>query len=307
MGGLLMGTIAIFFPQIHGLAYYSTINAILEGQYLWYTIAALAFIKILATSLTLGSGGSGGIFAPCLFIGAMIGHTFGYGAHALLPHITASAGSYALVGMGALMAGVTQAPLTAVVLIFELTGKYTIILPLLVTCAISTILVQIILKGSVFTRVLAKKGIVYGERRNVLRRMKVREILRKTFVSVSPEMHYKKLLDTFTHSKQYSYPVLDSEKKLVGIISLQDFQELVLENSLADVLVVGELMTQNVITVTPNETLEEALLKIGDRNIEYLPVLESAQSKKCIGIVSRRDILSRYNQEVRELRTRAAT
>ncbi len=300
LGGLLLACITIFLPQLHGFSNYTTINAVFEARYVWYLIAIMGVFKMVTTSLTLGSGGTGGVFAPCLFVGAMLGNTFGYVVHKVFPQITAEPGSYALVGMGAIMAGVTGAPLTSVVLIFELSGKYTIILPLLITCAVSTILVQIVMKGSVFTRPLQKKGIVYGERRNVLRASKVRDIVRTDFLTTTPQTKLKELLELLSHSKQYAFPVLDEKKDLVGIISIQDFQGAVLDRDLDHVLVVGELMSAQVITTVPEESLEDALLKIGDENIEYLPVLESKDSKRVVGLISRRDILSCYSRDVRE-------
>lgn len=301
LGGLIMALMALVFPQLHGFSNYTTINAVLEGQYVWYLIAALGLLKMLSTSVTLGAGGTGGVFAPSLFVGAMLGNTFGHLAHRIFPSSTASPGSYALVGMGAVMAGVTGAPLTSVVLIFELSGKYTIILPLMIACAVTTILVQVFMKGSVFTRPLLKKGIFYGEKRNVLRRMMVNEIVKREFHRVTPRTKLREVLDLLSSSRQYAFPVLNEKDELEGIVSLQDFQEAVGRPELVDVLVVGELMTSEVCTALPNDTLEQALLKIGDRNIEYLPVLESAESRKMIGLVSRRDILSCYNREVKEM------
>jgi chloride channel protein, CIC family len=306
IGGFMMALITFIFPQLHGLTNYETINGVFEGRYVWYLIGFWSLLKMVTTTLTLESGGSGGVFAPCLFIGAMMGGTFGYWVHRLFPQATASSGSYALVGMGAIMAGVTQAPLTSIVLIFELSGKYTIILPLMITCAVSTIIVHMVLNGSVFTLALKKKGIYYGEKRNVLRRMTVGEIIKREFISVFPQMHFKELLNTLAHSKQFAFPVLDPSGMLLGMVSLQDYQEMVIEQDLSHVVVVGDLMTTQVISVTLEESLEDALLKIGDRNIEFLPVLESQDSKKVIGIISRRDILTRYNSEIRELREQSA-
>ncbi len=301
IGGLMMAVIGLGFPQLHGFSNYTTINDVLEGQYVWYLIAALGFLKMLSTSVTLGAGGTGGVFAPSLFIGAMLGNTFGYFIHRLFPNSTATAGSYALVGMGALMAGVTGAPLTSVVLIFELSGKYSIILPLMIACAVTTILVQVFMKGSIFTRPLLKKGIFYGEKRNVLRRMRVKDIVKREFHRVTPRTKLREVLDLLSNSRQYAFPVLNEKDELEGIVSLQDFQEAVAQPEVTDVLVVGELMTSSVSTALPEDSLEEALLKIGDRNIEYLPVLESADSRKVIGLVSRRDILTCYNREVKEM------
>lgn len=306
LGGLLLACLALYFPQLHGFSNYTTINAVFEGQYLWYLIALFGLLKMVSTSLTLGSGGTGGVFAPCLFIGAMLGNTYGYFAHRLFPQATATSGSYALVGMGALMAGVTGAPLTSVVLIFELTGKYSIVLPLMITCAVSTILVQTLMKGSVFTRPLIKKGIFYGEKRNVLRRMSVGEIYRPDFLSVNPGTKLRELMTLLQNSKQYAFPVVDGEGRLAGIVSIQDFQAAVFEEGVLDAVVVGDLMTSEVVTVTPDESLEQALLKIGDENIEYLPVLPADGSRKVLGLVSRRDILSCYNREVKAMIETAA-
>ncbi|MFO1463732.1 MAG: chloride channel protein [bacterium] len=299
LGGLMLAGITLFFPQLHGFSNYSTINSVFEVRYLWYFVAALGLLKIITTSLTLGSGGTGGVFAPCLFIGAMFGNTFGYVVHWIFPGITADAGSYALVGMGAVMAGVTGAPLTSVLLIFELSGKYSIILPLLITCAVSTILVQIVMKGSVFTRSLAKKGVSIGERRGVLRSTLVGEVLRREFISVTPQTRLRELIGLLVQTKQYAFPVIDEQNGLVGIVSIQDFQDVVVEPELFDVLVVGELMTSSVVTALPEESIEEALLKIGDENIEYLPVLEAEGSRRVVGLLSRRDILARYNREIK--------
>ena len=127
-GGLIIGGIALEFPQVMGVGY-DSINNALHGNTIWYIALILIFVKILSTSITLGSGGSGGIFAPSLFIGAMLGAFFGYFVHQLFPSITASPGAYALVAMGGLVAGTTRAPITAIIIVFELTNDYNIILP----------------------------------------------------------------------------------------------------------------------------------------------------------------------------------
>ena len=133
MGGFIMGGTIIFLPQMFGVGY-GAINHALNGQIVWWFLLMMVFAKILATSITIGGGMSGGIFAPSLFIGAMLGGCFGEVVHMLFPDITATSGAYALVGMGGVVAAATHAPITAIIIIFELTGNYTIILPLMITC-----------------------------------------------------------------------------------------------------------------------------------------------------------------------------
>ncbi len=157
-GGLAIGAIALIFPQVMGVGYES-INAALYGKMVWYVALGLIFIKIIATSVTLGSGGSGGIFAPSLFMGAMLGAFFGYFVHTYFPDITAGPGAYALVAMGGLVAGTTRAPVTAIIIVFELTNDYNIILPLMVTVVISTILATKLSRESIYTLKLVLRNL----------------------------------------------------------------------------------------------------------------------------------------------------
>ncbi|MCK5457303.1 MAG: chloride channel protein, partial [Melioribacteraceae bacterium] len=150
IGGLGIGILALVFPQVMGVGY-DSINSALHGDMIWYIALALVFIKIFATSLTLGSGGSGGIFAPSLFMGAMLGFFFGNIVHQIFPDITAGPGAYALVAMGGLVAGTTRAPITAIIIVFELTYDYEIILPLMITSIVSLILSSYLSRESIYT------------------------------------------------------------------------------------------------------------------------------------------------------------
>src|SRR5664280_749470 len=158
IGGLILGTIGLFFPQIFGVGY-SSIELTLKGQLGLLIVLGLVGLKIIATSLTLGSGGSGGVFAPSLFIGAMLGSSFGSLIHLLFPAIPISTGAYALVGMAAVFAGAAQAPISAILILFEMTGDYKIILPLMIACVISTLVIKWISKDSIYTMKLRRRGI----------------------------------------------------------------------------------------------------------------------------------------------------
>ncbi|MCK5076585.1 MAG: chloride channel protein, partial [Calditrichia bacterium] len=158
IGGLIIGTMGIVFPHIYGVGY-STINAALYGKMAWQMMGLLIFVKIFATSISLGSGGSGGVFAPSLFLGAMTGGFLGDFIHTWFPTMSASSGAYALVGMGAVVAGATHALITAILIIFELTNDYKIILPLMIACIIATLMTGKFQKESIYTLKLVRRGI----------------------------------------------------------------------------------------------------------------------------------------------------
>jgi len=159
VGGLMVGTIGIFLPYIYGVGY-DAISLALWENLAWYMLIILVFVKIIATSLTIGSGGSGGIFAPSLFIGAMAGGAFGHFIHQMFPAITASAGAYSLVGMGAVLAATTHGPIHAILIIFEMTGNYKVIVPLMLACITGYVIASNINRESIFTLKLARRGVI---------------------------------------------------------------------------------------------------------------------------------------------------
>ncbi|MEA1970744.1 MAG: chloride channel protein, partial [Thermodesulfobacteriota bacterium] len=281
IGGLLIGIIGIFFPHIYGVGYGAIELALLENLS-WYILVALIFAKILATSFTIGSGGSGGIFAPSLFIGAMLGGAFGCMVHHLFPDITATSGAYSLVGMGALVAGATHGPITAILILFEMTGNYKIILPLMLSCILSSIIASQIKRESIYTLKLIRRGtdIRAGKEVNVMKSLLVKDAMTKEVATVSENMHLNKLLKYTFSSKHSSFPVVDDSGLLSGIVTFQDFKEVVFEEGLGDLVVVKDISIPNVITITENKNLDEALKKIGLKNIEQLPVVDENNPQK---------------------------
>ncbi|GAA1459139.1 chloride channel protein [Williamsia maris] len=158
VGGLLLGAVLLAVPQMYGVGYPILQNAV-EGKYVIGFLLLLLVAKMIATSLTIGIGGSGGVFAPTLFIGAMAGSAFGAIGHDLAPGIVVSAGAYGLIAMGAALGGATRAPITAVIILFELTGEYSIILPLMLAVAMAAGTSQLISKDTIYTRKLLRRGI----------------------------------------------------------------------------------------------------------------------------------------------------
>lgn len=296
-GGLLIGVIGIFFPHVYGVGYEAIGLALLENLS-WYMLLALIFIKILATSFTIGSGGSGGIFAPSLFIGAMLGGAFGCLVHHAFPTITATYGAYSLVGMGAVVAGATHGPITAILILFEITGDYKIILPLMLACILSSVIASQIKRESIYTLKLIRRGtnIRAGKEVNIMKSLLVKHAMTKEVATVHENMHLNQLLKHTFSSKHSSFPVVDNNGLLSGIVTFQDFKEVVFEEGLGDLVLVKDIYIPGVITITENESLDEALKKIGVKNIEQLPVVDENNPRKIVGILSRRDIFSAYNK-----------
>ncbi|MBA7565428.1 Voltage-gated ClC-type chloride channel ClcB [subsurface metagenome] len=297
VGGLMVGCIGIFLPHVYGVGY-DAIGLALRENLVWYMLIVLIFVKIAATSLTIGSGGSGGVFAPSLFIGAMAGGSFGYFMHLLFPAITAPSGAYCLVGMGAVLAATTHGPLHAILIVFEMTGNYKIIVPLMLSCIIAYLIASQINRESIFTLKLIRRGIDIkaGREVNIMKSLLVRDAMTRDVVTVPENMHLNKLLEHTFSSKYSSFPVVDDSGLLSGIVTFQDFKEVVFEEGLGDLVVVKDIAIPNVITITRNESLDEALKKIGLKNIEQLPVVDENNPQKIVGILSRRDIFSAYNK-----------
>lgn len=297
LGGAVIGVIGIFFPHIFGVGY-DAIEMVLLEKMAWSIILCLIFVKILATSATLGSGGSGGIFAPSLFIGSMTGAAFGYLAHFLFPDVTATSGAYGLVGMGAVLAAATHGPINAIIILFEMTGSYKIILPLMLSCIISAMLATQIKKESIYTMKLIRRGtdIRAGREINVMRSLLAKDAMTTDVVTVPETMPLKALLKFTISSKHSSFPVVDGNGLLCGIVTFQDFKDVIYEEGLDNLVVAKDLATLKVVTITPDESLDTALKKIGFRNIEQLPVVDAKDSRKILGILSRRDIFASYNK-----------
>jgi CIC family chloride channel protein len=297
VGGLMIGMIGIFLPHIFGVGY-NAIELALVDKLPWIVLLALIFMKIIATSLTIGSGGSGGIFAPSLFIGAMTGGAFGYLAHILFPSSTATAGAYSLVGMGAVVAATTHGPITAILILFEMSGDYRIILPLMLSCIISSVFASHLKKESIYTLKLTRRGVNIHEGReiNIMKSLSVERAMTSTIETVPEDMTLKELIRYTMESKHSSFPVVDKQGLLTGILTFQDFKEIIFDKGLDDLIIAKDIATTELITITNQDNLETALKKIGFKNIEQLPVVDKNNPRKIIGILSRRDIFAAYNK-----------
>ncbi|SVA74216.1 uncharacterized protein METZ01_LOCUS127070, partial [marine metagenome] len=299
LGGLFVGLISIGSPAILGNGY-EFMEKALSGELLWGMALILIFLKIFSTSITLGSGGLGGIFAPSLFIGAMLGSAFGALVHGISPNFTASPETYALVGMGAVAGAVMQAPLTNILMLFELTNDYTIILPIMITCIVSAQTFRGFTKNSIYIQKLLKEGIniQHGREVSILNSIKVSEVMNNEVTNIPEGMPFRKILETISYSKNFYFPVVNSKGEMSGILSFHMVREMIFEEELADLVVANDLSVKPVKFLTPENNLNQAMELFAQLDVEQLPVVHNNDVKRVIGMVNRGEVVAAYNREV---------
>jgi CIC family chloride channel protein len=287
-GGLVLGSIALSFPQVLGVGY-ETITAVLQERYAGPVLVALVVVKILAVSVTLGSGGSGGVFAPSLFVGAALGGAFGTLVHHLFPAATATSGAYALVGMAAVFSGAGRATLTSIIILFEMTRDYRIILPLMFACAVADLVAWILHPDSIYTKKLSRRGvrIVQDMEVDVLSRMYVKDVMEPTVETIPETATVAEAHDKALDSECRALPVMDAGQELVGIITQTDFGR-AFEAGETDKPVIA-YASRDLITTYPEQSLSEAVPKFSDAN--QIPVVDRRNPRSLLGLLTRKDLL----------------
>ncbi len=298
IGGLLTGLIAFKFPELYGFDDSATHTALM-GHTGISILAILVFAKILATSFTLGSGGTGGLFTPSLFIGAMFGALFGTVANQLFPAVTAPPGAYALVGMGVIVSGTIHAPLTALLMIFEVTTDYKIILPLMIGTVASVLVARALERESIYTMKVSlfSSRTEAGKNIDILRTHKITNLIMDTIPVIYEYTPFDQILNIFMQSHYTTLPVLDKEQRVTGTISLRDLRPVLFERDVAPLLLATDIMSENIFVLEKDNTLEEALQKMEIDDRDLLPVVESTESMRYLGMVSREDIWRLYSKE----------
>ena len=307
IGGILLGILA-FIPFGIGMEIlgngYSAMQKALTSEYTLLIAISILLLKPIATSITLSSGWPGGIFAPAIFLGAFCGYLFGFGVENLFYKDLIDPGSlsssYSIVGMGTFLAAMTQAPLTSIFFTFELTQTYQAVLPVMISSVIGTSIYRLII-GRSFESCYFKKDnieIVQNEESNILNNMKVSEIMRRDVVTIPEKMTLGKFIEFLPTTQLTTFPLIDENDNLSGIISVQDYRGWVLEEELKDVVIMKDLASTQVNTVTPEESMLE-VLRHWDKG-DMLPVVSKDGSKKIIGILARRDALIAYNKALNE-------
>lgn len=292
VGGLCVGIIGLGLPGVLGNGYDWTIAAC-GGALGWKLLAFLLVGKIVATALTLGSGGWGGDFAPTLYIGAMAGGAYGMGMHALLGPAVAGYGAYAMVGMGAVLAAVVRCPITAVLLLFELTGSYEVIIPIMVAVATASYVSRRLSRFGIYHQRLRDLGGPAFEMKGEdnLSHLTVASVMHSGVECLRENAPYAELLPVVLASQQAVFPVVAADGTLRGVVKLADLRATLLDVAADVPVVAADLSTDEVPLVTLDTAVDEAAEALALVDWEELPVVRSSVDRTPVGLISRHDII----------------
>ncbi len=313
VGGLLLGGLALVYPlafrlpagypvganlpEIFGSGF-TTIESALLGKMPFLLLFALVLLKPLATSLTLGSGNSGGVFAPALFIGVALGGAFGAIVEHFAPGMTAGPGAFAVVGMAAVFAGAARAPLTAFMIVFEMTNDYRMIVPLMAGVIVSLILSERLHHELIYTLKLARRGVHMrnGLDLDVMQTVRVDEIMVREPVTVSADMPVDTLTGEFIRTGRHGFAALNQDGSLLGMVSLEDYRRASGSGGKPlDQLRVRDIATLDVVSVFPDDTVGTALRRMAPRDLSRLPVVARDDPRRLVGVVRRNDLVRAYD------------
>jgi CIC family chloride channel protein len=301
LGGLFIGAIGLYSSNLFGVGY-EGITSALSGQLALKTLLILCVLKIVATSLTIGSGGSGGIFAPSLFIGAMLGTAVGAAANSLFPGIVGPSGGYGIVGMAAVFAGAARAPFSSIIIIFEMTHDYAIILPLMTSVVISTVLARALKRETIYTMKLIRRGVDIGreEISDVMRTITVGEAMTKTFPTVPGTMKVNELINMFQKTGHHGFPVVDEKGLLAGIVTILDVEKK-MENTDRK-LTVADIATKSPFVAYPDQSLDK-VLGATEEEFGRIPVVSRDDRQRLLGVLRRNDIIKAYRARARKIQS----
>lgn len=301
LGAFIVGVLGLIHFGVLGDGYAYINDAIASPANMPIkAIILLIFLKMAATSITLGSGNVGGVFAPSLFIGAMIGAVFGWGIDLLFPSIGIQPGSYALVGMGAFLAAATHSPMTSIFLLFELTSNYQVIIPIMFASVIGVMVARSLCADSLDSMELSRQGIYLhkGTEANILNTIQVTTVMERDFERLRETMSFAEFMAFFPGSKAQYYPIIDADENLTGVVSFQDIREIMLEEGLEHVVVMKDLAESDLITLFPGDNLTKAIRKFGIKDIAAIPVVDPENPQKILGILNRKDVIDTYNKAI---------
>ncbi len=328
LGALLLGILAFCYPYVGTISYISVddmalglpivenyphifgsgfifLEEVLQGRAPFFLLFLLIFLKPLATSFTLGSGNSGGVFAPSLFTGAMLGGAFGYLAMHLFPNLNIEIGAYALVGMAAVFSAAARAPLTSMLIVFEMSNDYRLILPLMAAGIVASTFAQWLHPDSIYSLKLTKRGIRFEQGRDmdIMQTVQVEEVMNKTPITIQREQSVADLFAAFQETHLGGFPVMSNETELYGMVTMQDMERTIdemertlerKEVNLKD-LKVWDVATPDPVTVFPDEPIWSAIKKMAPRDLARLPVVSRNNPLQFVGVISRSDIVRAYN------------
>ncbi|OYD74998.1 UNVERIFIED_ORG: CIC family chloride channel protein [Burkholderia sp. CF145] len=291
LGGLIVGILSVWTPEVWGNGY-SVVNSILHSPWTWSALVVVLVFKLIATAATVGSGAVGGIFTPTLFFGAVLGSLFGLGMNALWPHATSAPFAYAMVGMGAFLAGATQAPLMAILMIFEMTLSYQVVLPLMVSCVVAYFAARAIGKTSMYEVTLHRNR--EEQERMRLRATQMRELIRPPQTVVQPNATVQDMTRVFLeYPVKYLY-VTDDSGCFLGVVALKDITSDLLDKRDTSAKTAADYLQPHFDVLTPDMPIGVALQHFMAFQGERLPVVESAARPTLAGVVYKTSLLDAY-------------
>jgi CIC family chloride channel protein len=287
-----VGVIGVFYPEVFGVGYEVITEALVDGLPL-LLLLALIFLKPLATSLVIGSGSTGGVFAPSLFLGAIAGAGFGELMGDAFPGIVGDAGGYGLAGMAGVFAAAASAPMTALLIVFEMSRSYSMVVPLMLTVVISTAISRKLSRESIYEARLIRRGL---DLRRFLRfdpawNVKTREVMTRDYPAIEASASIDEVLQTFEKTGVHGLPVLE-DGSLVGIVTATDVEQAMMTES--EARTAGDIATRSLVTAHMDQTIAEVMEKLGAREVGYIPVVDGQEPQRLLGVLRRQDIIRAY-------------
>lgn len=297
-GMILAGLVAFMAPEVQGSGF-ETISQALNANLSFSELLRLAPAKFIATIFTVGSGTSGGVFTPLLYIGSMIGGAYGHIVHFFFPNYTGLTGAFALVGMASLFAASSHAPITAVLITYELTGNYYLMLPLMLSTVISTFVSQWLNQDSVYTFTLSRTGIRIGEQGtavDLLQSFRVMDAMSTDYIAITGKTTLRDLSRLFAEKRRSAFPVIDKRGHALGIISVQEVTSTLEDGADENTTFAFQVLERSPIFAYPTEPLWVASRRMRSRDMNLLPVVESPSSRKLVGVLCMNEVNSIYEQ-----------
>lgn len=304
IGGLLLGILAFFLPEVLGGGY-QHIQSAINGHLASSVMAALVLGKIVATSFTISSGGSGGVFAPSLFIGAMLGGFYGDLCASLFPKVVIQPGAFVLVGMGGFFAGIAKTPIAALIMVAEMTGGYSLIVPMMIVSSLAYLLLG---RTSLYENQVAARldspAHLGDFAVDVMSYLTVRDAAdrERAVETVREGMPFSSLVKFVAASHQQDFPVVNEKGELTGILSMTDLRRAMAETTLHSLLVAKDIAVLDVVTVTMDDSLNTVIARMASADVRELPVVSKENPRQIVSLVSRKDVTRVYHDEMERLK-----
>ncbi len=306
IGGIMTGIIGFFLPSTLAFGY-GFVQMALHNDLTIKFLLFLAVGKILTTSFSIGSGGSGGVFGPSVVIGGAVGGVVGKLFNQFMPKIVTEPGAFVVVGMAGFFTAVSNTPISTIIFVSEMTNSYHLLLPSLLVCSLSYLLSQ---KWSIYKKQVKRKidsPAHAGEFIvDILQALKIKNLMHlvKKVDLIPEDMPFSKFKQYFSKTKQHYFPVMDQHERLIGIFSSTDIRGVLFSKEIESLVVMKDIMTSDIIVTTPSEDLNTALHKFTEKNIDSLPVVEEDDHGMLIGMLNRREVIAFYNRQLQRMKNK---